>query len=55
MMLLWEKKILEVEIISPVGGIISPTEVVLEMVEIIPPTIWGIIYHWGNFLGSQPP
>jgi hypothetical protein len=43
MMFLRRKGALEVEIIPLVGGIISPTGVVLEMVEIIPPTIWEII------------
>jgi hypothetical protein len=43
--ILERKGVLEVEIIPPEGGIISPTGVVLEMVEIIPPTILGIIYH----------
>jgi hypothetical protein len=46
MMLLRRKKILEVEVISPVGGIISPTGVVLEMVEIVPQIIWRIMCHW---------
>jgi hypothetical protein len=36
MMLLWRKGVLEVEIIPPVGGIISPTGVGLETVEIVP-------------------
>jgi hypothetical protein len=45
MMLLRRKGATVVEIIPPVGGIISPTEVVLEMVEIIPQEIWGILYR----------
>jgi hypothetical protein len=45
MRILERKGILEVEIIHLVVETVSLTEVVLEIMEIIPPVIWGIIFH----------